>query len=1301
MWTLFVVLFSIIFYLICKNSINRYYSRPSSKTPTYVPSSNLPQHSLSVGVLDMDESDTDWSEKQLPSIETTTMADSSIKLPPIYHVWQVELFTRFLQPKPLKASPEDKDLAFLIFDYIGDRFSEHVETLLSKINFEIFIRENHLAVVAIKSLINGLDCDLNLRHRYLLHYYQLCADNLRRRTNTGTEAADAKSSIALQQNIREAKELHKDCLECLIQFWNSLAVDNAHIAKLPSITDKLRNLKASADVIFKSLLSSFPDSREVLSVYAKYIREINMDEETAKLIEDSIEMQSSIGSEGTGSHAPSQAFSADYSTALSRASKGGRRKRKRKSRLSLEVGKEDQSHQHVERLSRIMFISFTLVAVVTVISFVFFSNTLNDVSNRAQQLIEGSHILVMSNKIVAEAQLYSHYFENGDQFKKQILEDSEHIGYHARRVFMGSDSLTKPSSYICPRVNEAPLNEIHDDIIMDFIRNPSLVSMIYRNTNPPVSQTKVLNYWETVLSYSIAAVDFVTSYDGENLSRNNYFNYLLQNRRTMIRGGHAFWSRILEASADFFYVTRLISIVSFVIVLGCLIVIGVFGFHRIILSISVDRQGVLNLFLWVPKDTCARIVSDLQSRFKSSGAVHYEDSENDFDELASNHSNSDADERFHPTDDATVALVIDHDDHVEQSNTVELKDKFLLLGLSFSMFILVSVMVVVFMSYSSNQDELFLNINENFELDVVAGDLIVMDFILTSRTFSFIATGDLFWYQSYWGFVESGRRRALADHFYFSSRVSPSVKDQLASTHEFTNILSHYHRVSQSLASQVFNHTRDDVSYVYDYQYDIQSEQSINYERVEYDGYSNWYTNHTYDSSLSSSGKYVIAKETVSSSRYHNHLDSIVNVLLQTSTLIHSELDDESDRLFTNQRLLLTVFVILAVMFLTCTGILVIKFLNRFPSSKVSLLILLAVPVLVLLIILFSGLYARKVLSNWDETDSITEDVLSQVSTCKFLFAKLRQFQHYREYRNARQQLLDSIGELVSMFSKFDDSPLASSLSKLQDTFTNVFDDFDKVFRVQDISLVLACSHYDIPSSLTPELDDIDWDIATEENSHQKIIQQHRIPLSHRYTNKTFDLSRSPSDQLLLAQHLTLGRSFLPTLSHALNYYLVDSVNEFVSSSVAFLQSLRNPRLVFISQVLLLIATCFTVIVILYILMVLSPRKKAASHVKEIVKLVLINKFHNQSIVALICMAIGIAVFFIIAIYATFSLQPWPGQLQLAGERATLPYIISGRVLQAAMNPNAREESCTRLIMRSEQLLNTHNELLYRTNSPF
>ncbi|KAL0229299.1 hypothetical protein GEMRC1_013918 [Eukaryota sp. GEM-RC1] len=254
---------------------------------------------------------------------------------------------------------------------------------------------------------------------------------------------------------------------------------------------------------------------------------------------------------------------------------------------------------------------------------------------------------------------------------------------------------------------------------------------------------------------------------------------------------------------------------------------------------------------------------------------------------------------------SSVVTCLDDDDHVEQHNDVALQDKILLLCLSLCLFVLVSLTFLMFVRYSSYEDDLFLNINEHFKLDVVAGDLIIMDFLLTSRTFSFVATGDLFWYQSYWQFVESDARMSLADNFFYSPIVSAAIKTKLAAPQKSVDSLSHFQRISQSIASQVFNHTHYDVSYVFDYKYDIEREQSIKYDRVDYDGYTNWYTNHTHDSLLSSSEKYLIAKETVSSSRYHDLLDSNVNALFQTSQLFDIESMQGIDRLFIKQRFLL------------------------------------------------------------------------------------------------------------------------------------------------------------------------------------------------------------------------------------------------------------------------------------------------------------------------------------------------------------------------------------------------------------
>ncbi|KAL0229665.1 hypothetical protein GEMRC1_013210 [Eukaryota sp. GEM-RC1] len=92
---------------------------------------------------------------------------------------------------------------------------------------------------------------------------------------------------------------------------------------------------------------------------------------------------------------------------MSHATSKGRKRRRRAGVIkSLESAADGGKANKVTLLSKMMFLSFLLVAVVTLVSVVFYFSTLDDLSNRVQQLIEGSHILVMSNKLIIEAIRY-------------------------------------------------------------------------------------------------------------------------------------------------------------------------------------------------------------------------------------------------------------------------------------------------------------------------------------------------------------------------------------------------------------------------------------------------------------------------------------------------------------------------------------------------------------------------------------------------------------------------------------------------------------------------------------------------------------------------------------------------------------------------------------------------------------------------------------------------------------------------------------------------------------------------------
>ncbi|KAL0243085.1 hypothetical protein GEMRC1_005646 [Eukaryota sp. GEM-RC1] len=316
---------------------------------------------------------------------------------------------------------------------------------------------------------------------------------------------------------------------------------------------------------------------------------------------------------------------------------------------------------------------------------------------------------------------------------------------------MSSGSMVSKSAYECPRVAGRDLQAITDDAITEFAMEPGLIVFELRHSNPSLWEYKLVNFWQLINSFAFASVDFIGSFDGSNFIEDKYFNYLVQNRCTLVNAGDSFWSVILIGSDNFFFVTQMISIVACVIVISCLILIGVFGFHRIITNISVERQGVLNLFLWVPKDTCNDIIFDLQAKYKKSkrkGAT--------LDDQIQEQTSSDDDPRS--TSAEETASDQENQDTLETQVTNETtSDSFSINGFT-KVCVLSAVVVLViviftqslmYFQYRSNEQLLVTMVFDCFGLQQFTGDILTIDLLLTSNTFSFIGTNDLYFYQQF------------------------------------------------------------------------------------------------------------------------------------------------------------------------------------------------------------------------------------------------------------------------------------------------------------------------------------------------------------------------------------------------------------------------------------------------------------------------------------------------------------------------------------------------------------------------
>ncbi|KAL0249363.1 hypothetical protein GEMRC1_004595 [Eukaryota sp. GEM-RC1] len=1224
LWFVFSVLFSSLFYFLVTTHFNQK-SSPPKEVPAEIPSSAPPIRSVSIGIdLDIDSSQSSTSETDHQSDHhKQSNTQNYLK----FKYWfDVELYVRFLQPKPLKSISSLVDSAANIIDQGNAKFNEMVDVHLFKCNFEIFVKQNHLSFIALNSIIHNLDVDLSFRHRFLLYFYQKTTENLRRMTNTGEDYFDTKSSIIFQKNLREVKELYQDCLDALAQFWNQMTVDNPDLSKLPVITDRLRLTKLKAENLFNVLLASFPDNKELLTVYAAYCKDVKMDDELSQSIVDSIELQSSIGSEKSSSL---------RSSAPSRSSFGRKKKRKRGRRgFILSVASQSDHHDLVQTLSRMIFFSFGLLLVVSVLSFVFFSSTLDDVTNRALRLVESSHVLTIANKLALESRLYSLYLNSTleNSFKNQILEDAEHVMYHGNRVFISSDAFTTPRSYVCPRVNDAELSSVNDDVINSFIKDPSILVFYYRNTNPPVSEPKILNYWELVSSFTAAAVDYLNSLEvGGVVDVNRFFRFLSDNRRSLNIAGNILFTTILEAAESFFNTTRFVILFSSASSLICLVFVGIFGFYRIISKISWQRQAVLNLFLWVPSSTCQSIVDDLKSK-KASGAVVDED----FSDREDQSQNSEKSENQSNLIDEVTTKVKTHLD--ESVNLRYPPKKFLLVLVSFSIFVLLLVLILLFSTVSKNQQDLVSTISEGLRLEDTVVELLALDFILCSRTFALVNSGDLFFYQSYWQFLNSGTREGLIESLSYDFDVSTEIQLLIGETSVYRDHILHYDKVAQVLNSQIFNFSSDLITEISNFDYDLDSETRIQHDRITFRNIINWYSNLDHDSQISVQEKFKIVRETISSDRYLEYISKSMSNLDKVLLLVSEDSDHNMDIMFSRIRgsqllIVATVFVvfILLLLFTRMVGCFTSKILRMITYSGVAL-------VAVALLVCLFGLYHHfDDVSTIRTNTSFVQNLVDHFSRARYMITNYRfhgdrfltggNLNSYNEYWNYRRNLEQEL-EAIQQLTLTRGTVIDDVMSRIESIYGQMKVEYGAVFKVQEIAFTIASSAYDIPINITSELIGVDWDVQQEHNFERIAVNQRNVDITNRYTNKTFDLNRTTDEKLNLSRYLVMSRSFFSILGRSFHVYLAQPNELLLSRFIEELTKLSIPSYFNIVLAILIGGGFISLVLLIVTVIVCLPQKEKVSHVKQSINLVLIQKFNTQSIISLILLGISLSAFF-------------------------------------------------------------------------
>ncbi|KAL0228859.1 hypothetical protein GEMRC1_013479 [Eukaryota sp. GEM-RC1] len=553
--------------------------------------------------------------------------------------------------------------------------------------------------------------------------------------------------------------------------------------------------------------------------------------------------------------------------------------------------------------------SLIFLVVVLFISFIIYFASLSDLTNRVQVLLESSHILVIANKLALDARMYGFHIRRPgfmrQRYFESLREDAAHLNFHAARVFIGYDAFSVPHSYVCPRTGEVAVNVVADVIIMNFIKNPSLVVSFYRHTNPVQTDLKLLNYWELILSFSNAAFEYIHDLSDRNaVTINRYFRFLSDNRSSLNLASFQFWHLLLTASEQFFSQSRLVSIISLIFSLLCVLIIGIFGFYRIMSRISLEREAVLNLFLLVPKSVCSQIVLDLKSKAKRKASKDVNsDQESDFesDDKSIDQSNDRID--LHETtvhsegdvqhDSVNLELTDDNsvDEPISQSFT-------LTVILYVSLLLVILSVGILFFVYSFNDQQIAFPFAARFSVFKDLCSLLITDLAPLSRVYSFINTKDPFFYHELRSLENSLQRRVSLTELPSKPELSNELKEKIAGLSDSRSWLAHFNSISLFLTCNALNVSIcEDLS---DFDYDLMTEVGFVADSLVFPD-SNWYSTPEVDLQLSNQEILKLLRDVVTSKRYYSRFSSLVNgfesVFHELVHGISSELIQFSDHL--------------------------------------------------------------------------------------------------------------------------------------------------------------------------------------------------------------------------------------------------------------------------------------------------------------------------------------------------------------------------------------------------------------------
>ncbi|KAL0220500.1 hypothetical protein RCL1_000354 [Eukaryota sp. TZLM3-RCL] len=1169
-----------------------------------------------------------------------------------------------------------------LFEYSLKKFASNINVFLLKSLYELFITQDAVASVVALKQISTLDLDLSLAQKYAVFTCNNTAEALKREQSIG-QSLDSTSFLTLKARLKEVNELHRDCIDHLATFWSGLLSNDSppDLSFLPLTTERIYETKRAAERAFTKLIHDFPRSNEAVAQYAKFLREVSLDEDIALALEASCSTdtndRSSVGDR-------SELLSSNNS-----GNKVGKLKHRGKiTQLLMNNGSSSSSESSINSLRKSSYFSLSILFGVLLFATLLLNNDANSFRNQFNSLFEIQHLGSSSQEIAySSLLLYSPFTSLPfiSELKQNIYSEANHFLYHFRNVLVGYKlSGFTNSSKVC-NGDQFPVGVVDSqEILTDplFPRNTGVSSYF----NLPLIQ--VSNFFRLSHDFCLRAIFVLdNSLSSSYLSLNNNLEFIQTNRETISAAA----SRLISAvEFDFRNVVDwsiVVSLLSVIISLFIIIIIGVFLFGRALTAIDLMKTSTFNSFLDIPQQVIKHLLRDEKFSHTPVGRkLIKEQFENETDEVVI----------------TTLKQKINENDNVLNEELIKKKsskqeqniDSINFCGkcyISLFIFFFVILLSFLFLGYVSGTNVLYVHNSAEKTRNLIASKTFLDQTIIESSRslLEFISSGNLKFYHKYLSHVVTEEMVDFQSNMIELAQSYPFIVSYYSSFSESLESFSFLNSVCLFLSKNSYEYSDYDMPAVATFHYNISQDPQWESIKAEY-SLDFWFNDSESDLLLSTDELSNLAVKISTSSYYMDIQQQILGALEKILSEILEDFSTKSNFILQGHNFVYP-FVFLTL--ISCVVLLLVfslfaSFTVRFNSVKIFTILLIITTFFCFSFLLFESYSDSVITPNYIiELNSSVFFLNSFSQLSKSIYSSLyfsNLFVNSGNYWAYRDLVLNinSISNLISEIEDYDfseeDSHVLSSLPyynetieyfKYLDEFFVNYDvpnfkeltlnsasfisefDYNYSRSISDIAVVLSSLARNIPSILIDQ--SLDWNFSLEENYTFLKSNFFYFDWDNHYSDRSSDLSLTKQDQSKLASSLLVNdiyKHYVQNVEENLQssrQSIITSFTEILSNSYGNILSLnlRFGLLLYFS-----LFVVFSAIVFLFTALK-SYKSRIQGNIRQHLTFPLTKSLRFKYIVALIILSILIISFFTIALYSIFSLQPYFSALSYTGER--------------------------------------------------